>query len=250
MIEVVTLDAISGADLMKMKSTKHQYCIEEILPKGLSILTCDDLGWARCMALELGLYVSSGTEMWRRDVQQGTVLHMIHEDSQAVTGNRLRLMTKTVPKTLRFGIAPEITLDLAIYALNTFVPANPDTSLVVVELDTPLVFRNEKLYDTADTLLQYSRLKELAERYKIAVVVVQRYVTNLIGTNISSLKQAACISDVADCHLELRLKRNTKNRGVLRRYSRKYGNVVWEMAYTWPAQRWELKRRTRPEAKI
>ena len=95
-----------------------------------------------------------------------------------------------------------------------------------------------------------SQLKSLVERYKIAVVVVQRYVTNLIGTNISSLKQAACISDVADCHLELRLKRNTKNRGVLRRYSRKYGNVVWEMAYTWPAQRWELKRRTRPEAKI
>lgn len=205
MIEVIALDGISGTDLKKMKAPKYGYCIEEILPQGLSILTCETVDYAKIIALQMSTHVAAGKEMWGKGVKQGAVLHMIHVDTLTLAENWLSVMTESVPEELLFGFMTEATLDLAIAGVPHFVEAHSDASLIVVELDAPVVVRKEKLYCAAESLPQYKRLKELADQYKVAVLVVQRSVNILKDTNIRSWKEAACISDVTDRQMILSL---------------------------------------------
>lgn len=198
MIEVIELNGISGTDLKKMKAPKHGYCIEEILPQGLNILTCESVDNARIIALQMSVHVAAGKAMWGKEVKQGAVLHMIHMDTLALVESWLSVMTKRVPDDLLFGFMTEATLDLAIAGVLHFVEAQSDASLIVVELDAPVVVRKEKVYNSAKTLPQYIRLKELAEQYKIAILVVQRSVNILKDANLCSWKETACISDVTE----------------------------------------------------
>ena len=115
------LNTVSGVELMKMEFPQHQFCIEDILPKGLSVLTSESMDNARSLAMELSLCVAVGQELWDMESQQGTVLHMIHQDALAITRNRIILMTKPIPRELYVGIMTENSLTLAI----SEIPASP-----------------------------------------------------------------------------------------------------------------------------
>lgn len=244
MIDAEALKEISGKDLIQMELPELQFCIEGILPKGLSILTSASVDCIRSLAMDMSLYVTSGHDQWNAKCQQGAVLHMIHVDALSMTRNRLIDMTKCVPDELYVGVMTEDTLELTVSALPGFMEAHPNASLIVVEMDRPVACVNQRVYVEGDTLLQYSRLKELAAQYNVAVLVVQRSVGRVSELNIRFSHQAVCISDTLDSQFELRPVLRNKNRAALKRSSRIYGNAVWDIAYSCKIHRWELRIRS------
>lgn len=236
------LNAISGVDLMKMEFPRHQFCIEDILPKGLSILTSESMDNARTLAMDLSLRVTLGQELWDMESQQGTVLHMIHQDTLAVTRNRIILMTRPIPRELYIGVMTEDSLALAISSIPAFVKSHPNVSLIVVELESTVACVNEKLYAPGETLQHYNRLKELAAEYNIAILVTQQSVNSTFGLSAGSDDKVACISDAVDSHFHLCSLLYPANRASLKRTSRTYGNASWNIEYSWKTHRWDERK--------
>lgn len=235
--------AISGMDLMLMEFPQHQFCVQDILPKGLSVLFTENVDNARSLAMELSLAVSAGQSLWDMESEQGAVLHMIHKDMLAVTRNRIIEMTTRIPEDLYIGVMTEDSLVLTLNALPVFVKTHPVASLVVAELEIPVACVYQKLYAPGELLLQYNRLRELAVQNDIAILVVQRAVSSSFALSEYTTDGAACISDTVDCHFELDVPAYPGNKGVLKRISRAYGNARWDITYSLMTHRWIEERR-------
>lgn len=244
MMDSEEFKTMSGGELMRMELPRQQFCIEGILPRGLSMLTCAKEDAARSLALDMSLCVSAGQMLWGSKVQQGAVQHMIHADTLFVFRDRLTGKTKRVPDELYVGVMTEAALELAESALPSFVEAHPSASMVVVELDSPVAYTDEKLYVAGENLLHYSRLKEMSAQYGLAVLIVQRSVGSKYSLDLSSVDDAACISDVIEAHFELCPDSYHRNEAMLKRSSRVYGNAAWEIVHAAKSHRWELKKRT------
>jgi len=241
MMDSEEFKTMSGGELMRMELPRQQFCVEGILPKGLSVLTCAKEDAARGLSLDVSLCVSAGQMLWGSKVQQGPVLHMIHSDALFVTRNRLMEMTKRVPDELYVGVMTEAALELAESALPSFVEAHPSASMVVVELDSPVAYTDDKLYVAGESLIHYSRLKEMAAHHGLAVLIVQRSVGSKYALDFGRPDQAACISDVIEAHFALYPSSYNRNQALLQRSSRVYGNAAWEIVHMAKSHRWELK---------
>lgn len=240
MMDSEEFKTMSGGELIRMELPRQQFCIEGILPRGLSMLTCAKEDAARGLALDMSLCVSAGQMLWGSKVQQGAVLHMIHADTLFVTRNRLMEMTKRVPDDLYVGVMTEAAPELLVSALPGFTKSHPNASLLVVELDSPVAYTDDKLYVAGEALIHYSRLKEMAMEYGLAVLIVQRSVGYKCSLDLGSSDEAACISDVVDTHFDLCPESYYKNRAILKRSSRIHGNVEWEIVHK--SHRWELRK--------
>lgn len=232
------LHMISGFDLLRMEFPQHQFCVQDILPKGLNVLFSENVDKAKSLAMDLALRVAEGQNLWGMEVQQGAVLHMVHKDTLAVTRNRLVSMTKRVPDALYIGVMTESDMELVLSAVPEFMESNPELSLVVVEVETPVAYMSQKLYAPGELLLQYTRLKKLAAEKNITILVVQRDV--LYSTSLCNYGEegSASISEAVDSCFELKINLFSDSTGDLKRTSRSYGNVQWSIEYSMKTRRW------------
>ena len=232
------LQAISGVELMRMKFPQNQYCIQDILPKGLNVLFSVEMDYARSLARELALRVVEGKNLWGKAVQQGPVLYMVHKDTMAVTRNRLVSMTKRVPDALYIGLMTESTMELALSAVPEFMESNPELSLVVVEVETPVAYMSQTLYAPGELQQQYTRLKELAEEKNITILIVQKDVRYVSSLRDYGEEESVSISEGVDCYFELDLPSVYDNKSGLKRTSRIYGNARWKIKFSRKPHRW------------
>ena len=235
------LHMISGFDLLRMEFPQHQFCVQDILPKGLNVLFSENVDKAKSLAMDLALRVAVGQNLWGMEVQQGAVLHMVHKDTLAVTRNRLISMTKRVPDTLYIGVMTESTMELVLSAVPEFMESNPELSLVVVELEIPVAYMAQTLYVPGGLLLQYTRLKELAEEKNITILVVQRDVQYPTSLSDYGENGYATISEEVDSYYELDCTSHRENEEKLKRTSRSYGNIQWNIEYSAENRRWNEK---------
>ena len=233
--------AISGVELMMMEFPRQQYCVQDILPDGLSILSSENMDIAKSLAMDISLRVASGQELWDMESRKGAVLHLIHQDTLAVTRNQIMRMTRRIPDNLYIGVMTESSLPLAISAIPGFIEKHPDASLVVIELDDAVALVEGKLFATADTLLHYNRLKEMTEEYGIAVLVVLRQLSTTMRLFLENDEKPACISDIIDSGFNMEQKWNNPYDAELHRSSREFGNASWEIQYSKETHKWERK---------
>lgn len=226
---------------MRMKIPQNQYCIQDVLPQGLNVLFCVEMDYARSLAMGLALRVVEGESLWGKAVQRGPVLYMVHQDTLAATRNRLVSMTKRVPDTLYIGVMTESTMELVLSAVPEFMESNPELSLVVVELEIPVAYMAQTLYVPGGLLLQYTRLKELAEEKNITILVVQRDVQYPTSLSDYGENGYATISEEVDSYYELDCTSHRENEEKLKRTSRSYGNIQWNIEYSAENRRWNEK---------
>lgn len=232
------LQAISGVDLMRMEIPQNQYCIQDVLPQGLNVLFCVEMDYARSLAMGLALRVVEGERLWGKAVQRGPVLYMVHQDTLAATRNRLVSMTKRVPDDLYIGVMTESTTELVLSAVPEFMESNPELSLVVVEVDTPVAYTSRTLYAPGELQEQYTRLKELAQEKNITILIVQKNVQHDWSLRDYGVEKAVPISEGVDCCFELDLPSVYDNKSDLKRTSRIYGNDRWSIKFSRKPHRW------------
>lgn len=232
------LQAISGVELIRMKFPQNQYCIQDVLPKGLNVLFSVEMDCARSLAMGLALRVVEGESLWGKEVQRGPVLYMVHKDTLAATRNRLVSMTKRVPDALYIGVMTESTMELVLSAVPEFMESNPELSLVVVEVDTPVAYMSHTLYAPGELQQQYTSLKELAEENNITILIVQKDVQHDWSLRDYGVEKAVSISEEVNCCFELDLPSVYDNKSNLKRTSRIYGNDRWKIKFSRKPHRW------------
>ena len=88
------LAVIDGETLMDARLPKRSFCVETLLPEGISMLGGAPKVGTSWMVLFLALQVAKGEPLWNLPTKQGTVLYLALEDSQSRLQDRLNRLTE------------------------------------------------------------------------------------------------------------------------------------------------------------
>ena len=206
--KVKPLAVIDGETLMDARLPKRSFCIETLLPEGISMLGGAPKIGKSWMVLDIGVRVSKGEPIWNLPTKRGTVLYLALEDSLARIQERLCKLTDDAPGNLFFAIAAGTLADDLCFQIEQFISEHRDTVLVII--DTFQIVRTNGI-DTsyANDYDEVRKLKALADKMKISLLLVHHLrkqgdsdpLNKLSGTTgISGAMDAVFILDVSKRH--------------------------------------------------
>ena len=165
------LIVIDGETLMDMRLPPQRFCIQTLLPQGLSILSGASKIGKSWMALDMCLHIAKGEPMWNQPTTSGTVLYLCLEDNYHRIQDRLLKITDDVPSNIYFAISAKTLAEGLGDQIRDFVSEHRDTIFVAVDVFQMIRGgENENSYacDYRDML----QLKQIATELNIALLVV------------------------------------------------------------------------------
>ena len=229
---------MSAHDLMLKEFPLHRFCIQNLLPKGLSLLVSEKPDYTKSLAMDMCLSVASGSKLWDKEVQQGPVLYITHKDTLPVTQGRIRTMAERVPDDLYVGVLEESSIRNAVTLAQGFLEEHPNTTMVLVELEDTVLTSSEGVSVLPDRQLDYSIMKSFAECNKLTVVLMHPSIASARSLLHGFPAKSVNITDKLDCWFELQPYVLTESRAALRRTSRAFGNRGWKIKFDSQTHRW------------
>ena len=203
-----TLTVIDGETLMDTRLPKCSFCIETLLPEGISMLGGAPKIGKSWMVLDFGVRIAKGEPIWNLPTKRGAVLYLALEDSLARIQDRLCKITDEVPNNLFIATMAGTLADNLCSQIENFVLEHSDTLLVII--DTFQLVRIGGV-DTsyANDYSEVRILKALADKLHISLLLVHHLrkqgdndpINKLSGTTgISGAMDAVFILDVSKRH--------------------------------------------------
>lgn len=199
------LTVIDGETLMDTRLPKRSFCIETLLPEGISMLGGAPKIGKSWMVLDFGVRIAKGEPIWNLPTKPGTVLYLALEDSLARIQERLCKLTDEVPNNLFFATAANKLSSNLCFQLEQFISEHPDTILIII--DTFQIVRNNGIdLSYANDYDEVRKLKALADKTHISLLLVHHLrkqgdsdpLNKLSGTTgISGAMDAVFILDVS-----------------------------------------------------
>ena len=199
------LTVIDGETLMDARLPLRSFCIETLLPEGISMLGGAPKIGKSWMVLDIGIHVAKGLPIWNLQTKGGTVLYLALEDTLARIQERLCKLTEDAPDNLFFATVSGTLADELCPQIENFLSNHADTVLIII--DTFQVVRghvSENSY--ANDYDEVRKLKALADKHKISLLLVHHLrkqgdsdpLNKLSGTTgISGAMDAVFILDVS-----------------------------------------------------
>ncbi len=202
------LTVIDGETLLDTRLPKRSFCIDTLLPEGISMLGGAPKIGKSWMVLDFGVRIAKGESIWNLSTKQGTVLYLALEDSLSRIQERLCKLTDDVPSKLFFTTVAGTLSDDLCFQIEQFISEHTDTVLVII--DTFQLVRIGGV-DTsyANDYSEVQILKALADKLHISLLLVHHLrkqgdndpVNKLSGTTgISGAMDAVFILDVSKRH--------------------------------------------------
>jgi RecA-family ATPase len=165
------LETIDAETLLVNPLGQVDYIIEDILPVGLHLFCGASKIGKSWLMLKLCLQVSKGEPIWELKTKQCDVLYLCLEDTLARIQQRLFKLTDEANSRLQFAISTNKISNGLITQLENYLKQKPTTKLIVI--DTLQKVRNQSNdVSYASDYGDISVLKEFADKYKIAIIVV------------------------------------------------------------------------------
>lgn len=165
------LTVVDGETLMDMKLPPTKFCVETLLPQGISILGGAPKIGKSWMVLDLCVCIAKGEAIWNLSTQKGTTLYLCLEDPLNRIQQRLCMLTDEVPENAYFATAAGTLADGLCEQIRNFVSEHPDT--VLVAIDTFQIVRASTT-DTsyANDYDDVRKMKQLADELNISILLV------------------------------------------------------------------------------
>ena len=201
------LTVIDGETLMDTRLPKRSFCIETLLPEGISMLGGAPKIGKSWMVLDFGVRIAKGESIWNLPTKPGTVLYLALEDSLARIQDRLCKITDEVPNNLFIATMAGTLADNLCSQIENFVLEHSDTLLVII--DTFQLIRTTTDISYANDYDEVRKLKTLADKLHISLLLVHHLrkqgdsdpLNKLSGTTgISGAMDAIFILDVSKRH--------------------------------------------------
>ena len=202
------LTVIDGETLMDMKLPPTKFCVETLLPQGISMLGGAPKIGKSWMVLDLCVHIAKGDAIWNLSTQKGTTLYLCLEDPLNRIQQRLCMLTDEVPKNAYFATAAGTLADGLCEQIRKFVSEHPDT--VLVAIDTFQIVRA----NTADTSYandydDVRRMKQLTDELRISILLVHHLRKQGDSDPLNKISGTTGISGAMDAIFVLdRSKRN------------------------------------------
>lgn len=165
------LTVVDGETLMDMKLPPTKFCVETLLPQGISILGGAPKIGKSWMVLDLCVRIAKGEAIWNLSTQKGTTLYLCLEDPLNRIQQRLCMLTDEVPENAYFATVAGTLADGLCEQIRNFVSEHPDT--VLVAIDTFQIVRTSNT-DTsyANDYDDVRKMKQLADELSISILLV------------------------------------------------------------------------------
>lgn len=165
------LTVVDGETLMDMKLPPTKFCVETLLPQGISILGGAPKIGKSWMVLDLCVRIAKGEAIWNLSTQKGTTLYLCLEDPLNRIQQRLCMLTDEVPDNAYFATAAGTLADGLCEQIRNFVSEHPDT--VLVAIDTFQIVRaNTTDTSYANDYDDVRQMKQLADELEISILLV------------------------------------------------------------------------------
>lgn len=167
------IKTIDGQTLLDMQLPKIRFVVDSLLPQGLHILAGAAKTGKSWLLLLLSLRVAQGKPFWNLQTEKGTVLSLCLEDSLNRIQQRLMDLTEEAPDNLHFATLSKSLSDGLCEQIEEFITEHPDTNLVIIDTLQKVRENSGESNLYATDYKDIGLLKNLADKYRIAVVVVQ-----------------------------------------------------------------------------
>ena len=165
------LTVVDGETLMDMKLPPTKFCVETLLPQGISILGGAPKIGKSWMVLDLCVRIAKGEAIWNLSTRKGTTLYLCLEDPLNRIQQRLCMLTDEVPENAYFATAAGTLADGLCEQIRNFVSEHPDTVLVAVDT-FQIVRANTTDTSYANDYDDVRKMKQLADELEISILLV------------------------------------------------------------------------------
>ena len=155
---------------MKKTVKPARFVVNNLLPRGLSIVAGKRKEGKSWLMLDLCFSVAEGEKFLDHDTEQGTVLYLDLEDPESRLIQRARGIRDVIPSKFHEATKAGRLGGGLTEQIEDFVKEHPDTNLVVI--DTLQKIRKPKGDTYAGDYAVISALKNLADRLDIAIVCI------------------------------------------------------------------------------
>lgn len=165
------LEIVDAETLLYNPLGQVEFIIEDILPIGLHLFCGASKIGKSWLMLKICLQVSKGEPIWDLKTKESDVLYLCLEDTFLRIQNRLFKITDEANTRLHFATSTNKISNGLINQLESYLKQFPDTKLIVI--DTLQKIRNQNNdCNYASDYGDISILKEIADKYKIAIILV------------------------------------------------------------------------------
>lgn len=192
-----SLAVIDGETLIDMRLPPTKFCVDTLLPQGITILGGAPKIGKSWLVLDLCVRIAKGDPLWDLPTHKGTTLYLCLEDPLRRVQERLNCITDEVPPNAFFATAAGTLADGLCEQIKDFVRQHPDTALVAV--DTFQVIRSSGV-DTsyANDYSEVRKLKQLADEWDLSLLLVHHLRKQGDRDPLSKLSGTTGISGAVD----------------------------------------------------
>lgn len=191
------LNVIDGETLMDLNLPPTPFCVQTLLPQGVTILGRAPKVGKSWLVLDLCVRIAKGEPLWNLPTVQGTTLYLCLEDTLRRVQERLNCITDEVPSNAFFAVAAQSLLDGLCAQIEDFVSEHPDTRLIVIDTFQMVRGRTDDVSygnDYADIL----QIKSLADRQNLSILLVHHLRKQGDSDPLNKLSGSTGLSGAAD----------------------------------------------------
>lgn len=235
------LQLVDADTLLSTPMEKTLFIVDGLIPQGVSMLCGSGKIGKSWLMLWLGIQVAQGLPLWELPTHQSDVLYLCLEDTRVRIQNRLYQLVDEAPPGLRFatmcgklgsGLEEQI-----IDTLNDY----PKTKLIIIDTlqkvrDSRSVSGKNGMY--ANDYDDISTVKQIADRFKIAIVLVHHLRKLKDSTDpFNEVSGSTGITGAADTNFILKRWRGEETATLLvngrdveyQQFTLRFENQVWQM---------------------
>ena len=165
------LTVIDGETLMDTRLEPTRFCIDTLLPQGITILGGAPKIGKSWWVLDLCIRIAKGESVWDMPTAKGTTLYLCLEDTLRRVQERLNCITDDVPSNAFFATAAHTIAEGLCDEIRAFVKEHPDT--VLVAIDTFQIVRNSGADSSyGNDYDEIRQMKRLADELNISLLLV------------------------------------------------------------------------------
>mgnify|MGYP002510532941 CR=1 len=214
MKEIQKLDVIDGETLMEKRFSKTKFCIDTLLPQGVTVLGGAPKVGKSWLVLDMCVRVAKGENVFNLSATKGTVLYLCLEDTERRIQERLSYITDEVPENIFFATAANTLADGLCQQIEDFVAEHPDT--VLIAIDTfQLVRTNSGEPSYAGDYQEIAKMKSIADKNNISILLVHHLRKQGDNDPLNKLSGTTGISGAVDAVFILDKNRREEQHATL-----------------------------------